>query len=154
MPTQHFSQFIAASPAEVFAALLDPRALVRWRVPSGMHATVHQFEPWAGGHFRVSLTYQQPDQSGKTTAHADTYHGRFQELVRDARVVEVMEFESDLPEMQGEMLITTTLQAIERGTLLEATHEGLPRGVSASDNELGWRDSLATLARLLEAGGR
>jgi hypothetical protein len=61
--------------------------------------------------------------------------------------------ESDLPEMKGEMLITTTLQAIERGTLLEATHEGLPRGVSASDNELGSRHSLATLARLLEAGG-
>ena len=31
-----------------------------------------------------------------------------------------------------------------------ATHEGLPHGVLPSDNELGWRESLGKLVRLLE----
>jgi hypothetical protein len=34
-----------------------------------------------GGSFRTSLTYEQPTGTGKTTAHTDTYHGRFVELV-------------------------------------------------------------------------
>jgi uncharacterized protein YndB with AHSA1/START domain len=151
MRRQQFSQFIAAPPATVYSALLDPQLLVRWRVPTGMRATVHQFEPWADGRFRVSLTYEQPDQSGKTSAHTDTYQGRFRELITDARVVETMEFETDLPEMQGEMCLTTSLEVAEGGTLLRAIHEGLPPGVSDSDNALGWRDSLARLADLVES---
>jgi hypothetical protein len=31
-------------------------------------------------------------------------------------------------------------------------HDGLPRGVSTADNEIGWRMSLAKLAALVEAG--
>lgn len=32
------------------------------------------------------------------------------------------------------------------------TNDGLPRGVSAADNELGWQISLGKLAALVEAG--
>jgi hypothetical protein len=31
-------------------------------------------------------------------------------------------------------------------------HDGLPRGLSTTDNEVGWRSSLAKLAALVEAG--
>ncbi|MFH5823382.1 hypothetical protein [Georgenia sp. AZ-5] len=38
------------------------------------------------GRFRISLTYDAPDRAGKTTAHADTYHGHFVRLVPDELV--------------------------------------------------------------------
>lgn len=39
------------------------------------------------------------------------------------------------------------------GTEVEGVHENLPPGVSASDNELGWRMSLGKLARRVEESG-
>jgi hypothetical protein len=47
--------------------------------------------------------------AGKTTAHTDTYHGRFIELVPDEKVVEVVEFETADPALQGEMTLTISL---------------------------------------------
>ena len=149
MSGQRFSQFIAAPPRVVYHTLLDPRLIERWRVPTGMHAEVHEFDARPGGRFRVSLTYEASGQAGKTTARTDAYRGSFRELIPDMRVVEVLEFETTEPSMQGEMTITTSLEASEGGTLLSATHEGLPAGVSPGDNEKGWRDSLGKLARLL-----
>ncbi len=105
-----------------------------------------------GGSFRISLTYDAPTETGKTTAHTDTYHGRFVKLVPDEQVVEVLEFETTDPGMQGEMTITTTLTDADGGTEILAVHDGLPRGVSPADNELGWRMSLTKLAAFVEAG--
>ena len=49
------------------------------------------------------------------------------------------------------MTMTTTLtDADDGGTDVVITHEGLPDGVSASDNEAGGRMALAALAELLE----
>lgn len=84
--------------------------------------------------------------------HTDTYHGRFVKIVTNAQVVEVVEFETTDPALQGEMTITISLADAEGGTDVLAVHEGLPRGLSAADNEAGWRLSLAKLAALVEAG--
>jgi uncharacterized protein YndB with AHSA1/START domain len=134
----------------VYSALVDPRAVARWRVPAGMTSQVHEFDAREGGRFRISLTYDEPSAAGKTSAHTDTYHGRFVRLVPDELVVEVVEFETENPEMRGEMTITYTLAVANGGTDLFAVHEGLPAGVSPADNELGWRQSLGKLARLVE----
>ena len=40
--------------------------------------------------------------------------------------------------------------AREGGVFL-AVHDGLPRGLSPADNEIGWREALAKLAALVEA---
>jgi uncharacterized protein YndB with AHSA1/START domain len=119
-------------------------------VPTGMTSQVHVFEPREGGSFRISLTYDAPTGTGKTTPHSDTYHGRFVKLVPDEQVVEVVEFETTDPAMQGEMTIAITLVDAEGGTDVVAVHDGLPSGVSAADNEIGWRSSLAKLAALVE----
>ncbi len=141
---------VKAPRALVYRALLDARDVERWRVPTGMTSRVHAFDAREGGGFRVSLTYDAPTAAGKTTAQTDTYHGRFVELVPDAKVVEVLEFETDNPAMQGEMRITMELVDVPGGTEIRAVHEGIPSGVSPADNELGWRLSLAKLAALVE----
>jgi uncharacterized protein YndB with AHSA1/START domain len=146
------ARHVRAPRATVYAALLDARAVATWRAPAGMTSVVHEFDAREGGAFRISLTYETPTGSGKTTAQTDTYHGRFARLVPNEQVVEVLEFETADPALRGEMTMTTTLVDANGGTDILVVHEGLPRGVSAADNELGTRMSLDNLAALVELG--
>jgi len=128
------------------------RAVATWMVPTGMTSRVEAFDAREGGAFRISLTYDAPTATGKTTARTDTFHGRFVRLVTNEQVVEVVEFETPDPELRGEMTITITLADADGGTDVLAVHDGPPRGLSTADNEVGWRMSLAKLAALVEAG--
>jgi uncharacterized protein YndB with AHSA1/START domain len=152
MDSTRIEHHIKAPRAVVYRALLDPRAVAQWKVPDGMTCHVHAFDASEGGSFRISLTYDTPTETGKTTAHTDTYHGRFVKLLQNEQVVEVDEFETDDPALRGEMTITITLADGNGGTDLLAVHEGLPRGVSPADNEIGWRMALGKLAALVERG--
>jgi uncharacterized protein YndB with AHSA1/START domain len=145
------SRRVNAPRASVYRALLDPRAVAKWKVPQRMTGQVHAFDAREGGSFRVSLTYREPSRTGKTTAHTDTYHGRFAKLVPNEQVVEVIEFETTDPALRGEMTVTITLADAEGGTEVLAVHDGLPPGVPTADNEAGWREALAKLASLVEA---
>ena len=120
-------------------------------VPDGMTSEVHEFDARQGGAFRITLTYEAPSTTGKTTKQSDTFHGKFVELVPDTEVVQVVEFETDDPAMQGESKISYHLTDAGGGTELIAVHEDLPPGLSPADNELGWSMSIAKLARLVEA---
>lgn len=151
MSATHITQHIRAPRAVVYRALLDARDVQVWMVPDGMTSEVHTFESRVGGTFRISLTYDAPTTTGKTSAQTDTFHGTFLELVSDARVVETVEFETAAPGMQGAMTITIELADADGGTELIATHDHLPPALSAADNELGWRISLGKLARLVES---
>jgi uncharacterized protein YndB with AHSA1/START domain len=145
------TQHVNAPRATVYRALLDAHAVATWMVPDDMTSQIHLFEPREGGAFRISLTYDEPSGTGKTTAHTDTYHGRFIRLVPNEQVVEVLEFETEDISMRGEMTVTFTLSDADDGTDVLAVHENLPPGLSPADNETGWRMSLEKLARLVEA---
>ncbi|MFD5338737.1 SRPBCC domain-containing protein [Streptomyces hawaiiensis] len=154
MYTSRVFGHVDAPRAAVYRALVSAEAIARWRVPDGMSGEVHEFDAREGGGFRVSLTYEAPDASGKSAAHTDTYHGHFARLVPDEQVVEVLEFEAADPALRGAMTLTTTLTDAEGGgTDVLMVHEGIPDAVSAGDNETGTRMALANLARLVEADG-
>lgn len=142
---------INAPRAEVYRALLDAQAVGTWMVPTGMTSRVHAFDPREGGSFRISLTYDAPTGTGKTTAHTNTYHGRFVKLVLNEQVVEVLEFETADAAMRGEMRVTFTLTDAGGGTDLLAVHDNLPPGLSPADNEIGWRMALDKLAAFVKA---
>jgi uncharacterized protein YndB with AHSA1/START domain len=150
MTSTRIHRHVNAPCAAVYRALLDARAVAAWMVPDGMTSEVHAFEAREGGSFRISLTYDAPTGTGKTAAHNDTYHGRFVKLMPDEQVVEVVEFETADPAMQGEMTITISLAEAEGGTEVLAVHDNLPQGLSPADNETGWQMSLAKLAALVE----
>jgi uncharacterized protein YndB with AHSA1/START domain len=144
-------QQVHASRTVVYRALLDPEAVAIWMAPDGMSSYVHAYDPREGGTFRISLTYDSLSETGKTAAHTDTYHGRFVTLLPDELVVQVLEFESADPSMQGEMTVTFTLRPVADDTGILAEHAGVPDAITPADNELGWQMSLRKLARLVEA---
>ncbi|MCA2216702.1 SRPBCC family protein [Jidongwangia harbinensis] len=143
------SRTIPAARSAIYRALLDPDAIAKWRVPTGMTSRVHEFEAREGGSFRVSLIYTAPDGVGKSAESTDTYHGRFLRLVPDERVVEEMEFETADPALRGTMTVTTTLADTAGGTVVTILHEGVPDAIAAADNEAGTAEALANLARLV-----
>jgi uncharacterized protein YndB with AHSA1/START domain len=150
--TTRVSRLVRAPRAAVYAALVDPEAVARWKFPDGMSCVLHEYDVREGGRLRVSLTYETDDGVGKTSARTDTYRGRFVELVPDQRVVEIDEFEADDPALRGEMRATFELRDAEGGTEVVGIHEDVPPGVSPEDNEAGWRSALDRLAALVEAG--
>ncbi len=145
------TRHVNAPREKVYSALVDANAIATWMVPTGMTSHVHAFDGREGGTFRISLTYEEKAGVGKTTAHTDTYHGRFLKLTPNERVVEAVEFETADPALRGEMTITITLADADGGTDLVAVHDGLPPGLSTADNEAGWQSSLVKLAELVEA---
>ena len=116
-----------------------------------MTSRVHALDAREGGVFRITLSYDAPTGTGKTTAQSDTFHGRFVKFVPDEQVVEAVEFET-ADAARGEMTITLTLADADGGTEIRAVHAGLPPGVEPADNEAGWRSSLGKLKALVEAG--
>ncbi|MDQ1021409.1 SRPBCC domain-containing protein [Streptomyces afghaniensis] len=153
MYTTQVSGHVDAPRADVYRALVSAEAIARWRVPAGMSGEVREFDAREGGRFRVSLTYESPDATGKSAARTDTYHGHFARLVPDEQVVEVLAFEAVDPALGGTMTLTTTLTDAEGGgTDVVMVHEGIPDAVPAADNETGTRMALANLARFVEAG--
>jgi uncharacterized protein YndB with AHSA1/START domain len=115
-----------------------------------MTSHVHTFDGREGGGFRISLTYDSQLGPGKTSAHADTFHGQFVKVVANEQVVEVVEFETSDPALRGKMSITITLADVGDGTEVVAVHERLPAGLPEADNAAGWASSLGKLAALVE----
>ena len=150
MATTRSTRIIRAPRSAVYRALLDAGSVQQWMVPEGMTSEIHEFEGREGGTFWISLTYDMPTGTGKTSAHTDTYHGRFEELVPNERVVQSVEFETEDPSMQGTMTITYELTDTDDGTLVTGLHENLPPGVAPDQNEYGWQMSMNKLATLVE----
>lgn len=143
---------VRATAAAAFRACTDPMALATWRVPDDMTGEVHEFDARVGGHYRMSLTYSTSghEVAGKSDDHTDTFRGTFVELEPGARIVEVIEFETDDPSLAGPMTVTTTFVESPDGTRVTILHEHLPPGVRPEDNELGTRQSLEKLRAYLD----
>jgi uncharacterized protein YndB with AHSA1/START domain len=151
MYSTRVTQLVRAPRSAVYRALLHADDIARWRVPDNMRSEVREFDPREGGYFRVSLTYDSPDEAGKSSAHTDTYHGHFRTLVPNEQVVEELQFETDDPALATVMTMTITLtETADGATTVEMLHEGIPDSIPKADNELGTRMSLEKLARLVE----
>ena len=146
------SKIINAPREAAYQAFLDPVSIVAWFAPDNMRGHVHLFDAREGGIFRISLTYldQAHSLGGKTSEDTDTYQGRFVELVPYAKIVEVIEFESQDPAFAGEMRMIVSFADADGGTEITVLCEGIPEGIRPEDNEMGCKESLQKLAALIE----
>jgi uncharacterized protein YndB with AHSA1/START domain len=149
--TDRASRVIAAPLEHVYAALVDPDALIAWLPPEGMSGRFERFDARPGGSYRMVLTYADASGApGKATADSDIVEGRFLDVVPGARVVQAVDFVSDDPAYAGTMTMTWEVTAADAGTRVGIRADDVPDGISAEDHAAGLASSLANLAAYLE----
>lgn len=149
MSSTRTSQFVKASPAQVYEAFMDPKILMEWLPPAEMTGVMHEFDGQVGGGYRMSLHYAADvtDFAGKTADHEDQVTSRFLDLEPPHRIVQATSFVTDDPALKGEMTMITTIEAAPGGSLVTMVFENIPPGLKPEDNDAGARESLGQLAR-------
>src|SRR3984957_4431298 len=93
--TDRGSRVIAASPERVWAALVDPEALLAWLPPGEMTGRFERFDARPGGSYRMVLTYSDASGApGKASADSDIVEARFAAIVPGERGVQAGDFVS------------------------------------------------------------
>jgi len=134
---------VLRAPAErLYRAFIDPHAMVKWLPPHGFTGKVHEMDARVGGGYRMSFT-------NFSTGRSHSFGGRFVELTPHERIRHTDRF--DDPAMPGEIQVTIALRKVDFGTVLEIVQEGLPSVIPVEACYLGWQESLALLAHLVEA---
>jgi uncharacterized protein YndB with AHSA1/START domain len=145
------SRVMAASPGRVWAALVDPEALIAWLPPGEMTGRFERFDARPGGSYRMVLTYPEASGApGKATAEADIVEARFVDIVPGERVIQAVDFVSDDPAYAGTMTMTWEITAVDAGTRVDIVAEDVPDGISAEDHAAGLASSLTNLAAYVE----
>jgi uncharacterized protein YndB with AHSA1/START domain len=133
---------VVRAPAErVYRAFLDADANAKWLPPDGFTCKVHHMDAKVGGTFRMSFT-------NFTNGQSHSFGGEYLELVPYERIRYTDRF--DDPNLPGTMSVTVTLKTVSVGTEMSIVQEGVPALIPAEACYLGWQDSLALLARLVE----
>lgn len=140
--TIRLHRVLRTTPERLYRAFLDPDARVKWLPPNGFTAKVHHMDARVGGTHKMSFT-------NFTTGKSHAFGGRYIELVPHERIRYTDKF--DDPNLPGEMQVTVTLRKVSGGTELSIVQEGVPEVIPAEACYLGWQESLALLARLVEA---
>lgn len=133
---------VLRAPAEpIYRAFLEPLAKARWLPPYGFVGEVHKSDVRVGGGYHMSFTNFRTGQSHSfsgiyhelTPFHCIRYSDRF-----------------DDPNMRDEMQVIVTLDKCLCGTELSIVQENIPSQIPAEMCYLGWQESLAQLALLVE----
>ena len=140
--TVRLHRVLRAPPERVYRAFLDAEAMAKWLPPNGFTGKVHHLEPRVGGTFRMSFT-------NFATGQSHTFGGEYLEIVPNERICYTDRF--DDPNLPGVIKATVSLKAVACGTELSVVQEGIPEVIPVELCYLGWQDSLALLARLVEA---
>jgi len=144
MPTStiRLHRVLHATPHKVYRAFLDADALAKWLPPHGFTGKVHHLDAKVGGTYKMSFT-------NFTTGKSHSFGGEYLELTPDERIRHTDKF--DDPSLPGEMRVTITLKKVSVGTELNIVQEGVPEVIPPEACYLGWQESLALLAKLVEA---
>ena len=83
-----------------------------------------------------------------TSGNGHSFGGEYVELVPDERIRYTDKF--DDPNLPGVMEVTVTLKPVVCGTEVSITQGGIPEVIPLEMCYLGWQESLAQLATLVE----
>lgn len=134
---------LRAPPERVYRAFLDADAMSKWLPPNGFTGKVHALDARVGGRYRMSFT-------NFTTGKSHVFGGTYLELKANELIRYTDVF--DDPGLPGEMQTAVSLSAVSCGTELKVVQEGIPDAIPVEACYLGWQESLALLAKLVEAG--
>ena len=139
--TVQLHRVLRADPERVYRAFLDADAMVRWLPPYGFTCQVQHMDARVGGTFKMSFT-------NFATGQAHSFGGEYRELVPFETIRYTDRF--DDPNLPGEIQVTVTLKKVSCGTELNIVQAGIPEVIPLEMCYLGWQESLAQLANLVE----
>ena len=140
--TVRFHRVLRAPAERIYRAFLDADAMAKWLPPHGFTGKVHQMNAKVGGGYKMSFTNFSNGQT-------HSFGGKYLELVPNERIRHTDAF--DDPNLPGEMVTTISLKKVSVGTEVSIVQEGIPAAIPPEACYLGWQESLALLAQLVEA---
>lgn len=132
---------LKTTPEKVYRAFTEPDAVCKWLPPFGFICTVHHLEAKVGGTHKMAF-------KNFGTGHGHSFGGKYLELVPGKRLKYTDKF--DDPNLPGEMTVTVDLKQVLCGTEIHIVQEGVPSVIPTEMCYLGWQESLAQLAQLVE----
>ena len=139
--TIRLHRVLRAAPERVYRAFLDADAMAKWLPPNGFTGKVHHLDAKVGGTHKMSFT-------NFTTGKSHSFGGRYLEMRPNELIRYTDKF--DDPNLPGEMQVTVALKKVSCGTELTVVQEGVPDVIPADACYLGWQESLAQLASLVD----
>jgi uncharacterized protein YndB with AHSA1/START domain len=139
--TVRLHRVLRANPERIYRAFLDAEAMAKWLPPYGFTCKVQHMDAKVGGTYKMSFT-------NFTTGQRHTFGGEYRELVPFEKIRYTDKF--DDPNLPGEMQTTVTFKPVSCGTECHFVQEGLPEAIPLEMCYLGWQESLAQLATLVE----
>ena len=139
--TVRLHRVLRTKPERVYRAFTEAGAMSKWLPPYGFTCTVHHLDARVGGTFKMSF-------HNFTTGNGHSFGGEYLELVPHERIRHVDRF--DDPNLPGAMAVTVTLKPVVCGTELSVTQADIPEAIPLEMCYLGWQESLAQLATLVE----
>ncbi len=139
--TVRFHRVLRAPPVKIYRAFTQASAMAKWLPPYGFTCTVHQMDARVGGTFRMSF-------HNFSSGNAHSFGGEYLELVPNQLIRYTDRFEDvNLP---GVLEVVVSLKPVSCGTELSITQSGIPQVIPLEMCYLGWQESLAQLATLVE----
>ena len=139
--TVRLHRVLRAKPEKVYRAFLDAAAMAKWIPPYGFTCKVQQMDARVGGTFKMAF-------ENFSTGQGHSFGGEYQELVPGELIRYTDKF--DDPNLPGEIQVTVSLKPVSCGTELNVVQQGLPEVIPLEMCYLGWQESLAQLANLVE----
>lgn len=139
--TIRLHRVLRAKPERIYKAFLNADAMAKWLPPYGFTCKVHQLDARVGGTFKMSFT-------NFTSGNGHSFGGEYLELVPSSKICYTDKF--DDPNLPGEMKTTVTLTEVSCGTEIAIVQEGIPAAIPLEMCYLGWQESLAQLANVVE----
>lgn len=139
--TVQLHRVLRAPPERIYRAFVTAEALAKWLPPHGFTCQVHHLEARVGGSFRMSFT-------NFGSGGGNSFGGEYLELVPNQRLRYTDRF--DDPNLPGEITVTVELKQVLCGTELSIVQSGIPAVIPVEMCYLGWQESLAQLATLVE----
>lgn len=139
--TVNLHRVLRATPERIYRAFLEPDAIAKWLPPYGFTCQVHHLDARVGGTHKMSFR-------NFTTGNGHSFGGEYVELVPFETIRYTDRFDdTNLP---GEMQVTVSLRQVVCGTEVIITQAGVPEVIPVEMCYLGWQESLAQLAKLVE----
>ncbi len=137
----HLHRVLRAKPEQLYRAFTEADALAKWLPPYGFTCTVHHLEAVVGGTFKMSFR-------NFSTGNSHSFGGEYVELIPNQLVRYTDKF--DDPNLPGVMQVTVKFEPVSCGTALSVVQEGIPEVIPLEMCYLGWQESLAQFATLVE----